>query len=188
LHTDARDQVLALIKRISAPGALICLGIAEDAIGFTREKKPPQSRMDAPIPIRQFAFTPQSAALDVSEIASKPIAPTPEPTLLQSLPQRLASIEDRANGGDFFNANGNLDALLVEFPISADAWFLRGVLASAQGDLTQAQVALARANYLEPSHSRALQLRAELARRTGNVAQADRLSAQLKRTNIQRAT
>ncbi len=190
LHADARTQVLALLQRIAAPGALICTGTAEDAITAGCFVQPTNERKFARETTREnvhalnpFLKVQPLPTLRRFAAAEFPMLPGPQPaeSVKDNLQQRLLGIEHSANSGDFFNANSSLDLLLSEFPVSAEAWFLRGVLASAQAELPQAAAALARANYLDPNHARALQLRAELAKRTGDVAQANRLSAQLKR-------
>ena len=94
---------------------------------------------------------------------------------------QLAGVEQSANDGDVQGACLRLDQLLDEAPTYAAAWYLRGVLASAQNDLARAELALDRAAYLDPSHAPTLRLRAELARRSGDNAHADRIDARLKR-------
>ncbi|MBK8286833.1 MAG: hypothetical protein IPK97_19300 [Ahniella sp.] len=179
LHDDARAQVLALLRRVAAPDALVFTGTAEPQLQFNAkpaaavaEARPRQPK--EPMPALRTAkriATPQHSTQPMSAPAHE------EPPL----PARLAQIEQRANQGDLAGACAALDDLIGKIAPSATAWYLRGVLASAQGDLAAAESALDRAAYLDPAHQPTLRLRAELARRGGHHDHADRLQAQLKR-------
>ena len=192
LHPEARNQVLQLLRRIAAPGALVCTGTAEPVLNFDAAVKsialttPPMSPSSIAAASRnssaaQPKFTPTiSPATDMLASSAAEVS-TPEPNTAGVWKTRLATIEQIANDGNLNSACARLDQLLQETPTYAEAWYLRGVLASAQNDLARAEMALERAAYLDPSHAATLRLRAELARRVGDNDHADRLRARLKR-------
>lgn len=179
LHDDARARVLSLLRRVAAPGALICTGTAEPQVQAL-----PNAAINAPLATR-----PRARAV----VAARPAAaavPTPmhreaiAPVRVEPVSVRLDRIEQRANGGDLAGARAALDLLLEEIAPNAAAWYLRGVFASAQQDLAAAEAALDRAAYIDPTHQPTLRLRAELARRGGRHDLADRLQAQLRRRRV----
>ena len=185
LHQDARQHVLRLLRRVAAPGALVFTGTAESNMGLhePENKLPakPMSRIltSAPSPQRKLDLprvaTPKEFSLGTND------ARATEPS---SLTSRLEKIEQSANGGDVQGACERLEQLLLEAPTHAEAWYLRGVFASAQGDLVRAEASLDRAAYLNPGHAPTLRLRAELARRGGDLFHAERLRARLKRGGL----
>ena len=194
LHHAARNQVLQLLRRIAAPSALVFTGTAEPMLNFDA---PTNAKRD--ISLASAAVIAPSAIASTAFIAPKtPFThkptPTPKPTpestpesIPESIPDaarwqnQLAAVEQSANDGDVQGACLRLDQLLDEAPTYAAAWYLRGVLASAQNDLARAELALDRAAYLDPNHIPTLRLRAELARRSGDNEHADRIHARLKR-------
>lgn len=192
LHPEARNQVLQLLRRIAAPGALVFTGTAEPSLNFDA---PVKSIALAPLsmPTSSFATTAPNSGAAQRKIAQtivaardRVVAPAalaaiPEPNAAGVWTSRLATIEQIANDGNVQGACMQLDQLLQQAPTYAEAWYLRGVLASAQDDLGRAEMALERAGYLDPSHAATLRLRAELARRGGDNDHADRLRARLKR-------
>ena len=183
LHDDARARMIALLRRVAAPGALVLTGTAEPQLQFD-PKPATESAMTEP---RRRPSSSAPAAVRPPRLATVAPAATSTASAMTSirvdepLPAQLARIEQRANGGDLAGACASLDQMLEQIAPSAAAWYLRGVLASAQGDLVAAESALDRAAYLDPAHQPTLRLRAELARRGGNHGHADRLQARLKR-------
>ena len=176
LHDAARARLLALLRRVAAPGALICTGTAEPQLHAL-----PNAAIDTPSVTR-----PRTRAM----VAPRPTAaatPAPlqrdviAPVHVEPVSARLDRIEQRANEGDLAGARAELDLLLEQIAPNAAAWYLRGVFASAQQDLPAAEAALDRAAYIDPTHQPTLRLRAELARRGGRHDHADRLQAQLRR-------
>ena len=179
LHDDARAQVLALLRRVSAPDALVFTGTAEPRLQFNAKSaaaaaEPRALQPKSPVPAILAGKRPATQDHE-APLVSAPAKEEPP------LPARLAQVEQRANQGDLAGACAALDDLIGTIAPSAAAWYLRGVFASAQGDLAAAESALDRAAYLDPAHQPTLRLRAELARRGGNHDHADRLRAQLKR-------
>ena len=208
LHVEARVQVLQLLRRIAAPGALVLTGTAEPTLNFDAPVKMSgsanllQPNANAALPNRvsekprfeqtmfeqtKFERTKDAPAwVAPVRVANEPmltpkISVAPEPNARSLWKNRLATIEQSANDGDVHGACLRLEQLLDEAPTYAEAWYLRGVLASAQNDLVQAEMALDRASYLDPSHASTLRLRAEIARRAGDNDHAERLRARLKR-------
>ena len=186
LHHDARQQVLRLLRRVAAPGALVFTGTAESNLDLDKpENKPlakpmPQILTRAPSPERKFNLprvdTPNDFSPDTIDAAA-----ASEPS---SMTRRLEKIEQSANNGDVQGACQRLEQFLLEAPTDAEAWYLRGVFASAQDDLVRAEASLDRAAYLNPGHAPTLRLRAELARRSGDLFHAERLRARLKRGGL----
>lgn len=180
LHDDARAQLLALLRRVAAPDALIFTGTAEPSLQASTKPASEAGVMTTRPSKPQLLAPATHAPRRVPTTAPAVVAATPVVDELP-LPARLARIEQRANQGDLPGACAALDQLIGQIGPSAAAWYLRGVLASAQGDLAAAESALDRAAYLDPAHQPTLRLRAELARRGGHHVHADRLQAQLKR-------
>ena len=190
LHHAARNQVLQLLRRIAAPSALVFTGTAEPTIAKRDISLPNAVIVPAVVPItinaKRDISLPNAAILPSAVIIPSAVIPKtlfiPEPTPDAARWQsQLAGVEQSANDGDVQGACLRLDQLLDEAPTYAAAWYLRGVLASAQNDLAGAELALDRAAYLDPNHVPTLRLRAELARRSGDNEHADRIHARLKR-------
>ena len=190
LHHAARSQVLQLLRRIAAPGALVFTGTAEPTIAKRDISLPNAVIAPAVVPsavnakrdisLPSAAILPSAVIVPSAVIAPTPFTPEPIPDAARWQSQ-LAAVEQSANDGDVQGACLRLDQLLDEAPTYAAAWYLRGVLASAQNDLARAELALDRAAYLDPNHAPTLRLRAELARRSGDNEHADRIHARLKR-------
>ena len=191
LHYAARNQVLQLLRRIAAPGALVFTGTAEPTIAKRDISLPNAVIAPAVVPsavnakrdisLPSAAILPSAVIVPSAVIAPTPFTPEPTPDTTSRWQSQLAAVEQSANDGDVQGACLRLDQLLDEAPTYAAAWYLRGVLASAQNDLARAELALDRAAYLDPNHAPTLRLRAELARRSGDNEHADRIHARLKR-------
>jgi len=200
LHGDARAHVVQLLRRVAAPGAVVFTGTAEPSLSFDEPLKgvshiissstsslrgAKQRGNPFSMPTKQGGLlrsTRNDEAEHAAKAALKPVPePEPDPDIASGWRNCLARAEQHANDGDLPGACLTLDQLLDEAPTYAEAWYLRGVLASAQNDLSRAEIALDRAAYLDPSHAPTLRLRAELARRGGDTAHADRIRARLKR-------
>jgi chemotaxis protein methyltransferase WspC len=180
LHADARQNVLRFLRRVAAPGALIFTGTAEPKIS---SDEPENKLLVTPLP-PIFKRALPAHPLPQLVKASEGLANSLQPSAISEtglLTVKLAKIEQSANDGDVHGACLRLEQFLLEAPTHAEAWYLHGVLASAQDDLVRAEASLARAAYLNPGHAPTLRLRAELARRSGDVFHAERLHARLKR-------
>ncbi len=180
LHSDARQDALRFLRRVAAPGALVFTGTAEPNINFDEPENKPHTVLI------QQALT-RAPPKHKRHHVAKPregLANGLQPSAISEtslLTVKLAQIEQSANEGDVQGACLCLEQFLREAPTHAEAWYLRGVLASALDDLARAEASLDRAAYLNPGHAPTLRLRAELARRSGDGLHAERLHARLKR-------
>jgi chemotaxis protein methyltransferase WspC len=80
-----------------------------------------------------------------------------EPVLAEHKDISIARAEEAANAGRFSEAEAILNSISSKDQFSAEAQFLRGVIAQAQGKLDEAQFAWEQAVYLDPQHGPALQ-------------------------------
>jgi|GEM_PF-1108114 len=100
------------------------------------------------------------SALSVRELSvpaiSVPAVPI-EPARSENKDISMARAEDAANAGRFAEAEAILNSISSKDQFSAEAQFLRGLIAQAQGKLDEAQFAWEQAVYLDPQHGPALQ-------------------------------
>jgi chemotaxis protein methyltransferase WspC len=69
----------------------------------------------------------------------------------------LAKAQQLANDGQHREAEGICHTHIEKYPLSAQAFFILGIIAQAKGDLTLAEDQLQKVIYLDPEHEQALQ-------------------------------
>jgi len=195
LAAPARSTALANLHRLLHPTGILYTGHAEArlaAAGRFVSWNPHYPAAFAPQAAGAFApqaagaFAPQAApqppAAASVERGSKPLAeplrvaaprraPLPDgpPAATQDVAaDRLVAARAAADAGQFAVARQLCDDLLAARPADAEACFLLGVVAQAEGRPAEAERLLRRTLYLNPRHADALTQMALLSRRRGD--------------------
>ena len=202
LHADARDRVMATLRRLLVDDGVLIVGHAEPAVarehGFKTDG-----------PLGAFAFTPSvtrahthprthvpRASGSRQQSGHRRVAPQPPGRPSGGMTPGIAPpVEAGSGAGDVLDAirlkgdKGDLDQAVLactdyvkHVPDSADGHFLLGVLQGAMGHPHAAETALRRAVYLRPDHPDALVHLALAHEARGDAAGAARLRARGART------
>lgn len=133
--TQENDRSILPPKRISAESSSF-----DSSVGSKWNNKRPSLSVTPPL------VTPLSVPAEASESARS-----------ENKDISMARAEEAANAGRFAEAEAILNSISSKEQFSAEAQFLRGVIAQAQGKLDEAQFAWEQAVYLDPQHGPALQ-------------------------------
>lgn len=196
LDPAARAQAYATLRRLTrADGGLIFVGHAESAGAFdgalervdhpmsfafrnrvARRPAEPAPPLPAPVKPRPAVARP-GPAIPRPDLAAPP--PRPAPPRAEADP--LQAVRMLADRGELQAALQACSALLRARPTLADGHALMGVLAAANGQPDEARAHLSRALYLDPEHRDSLSHLLLLAEQAGDLTQAARLRARLRR-------
>jgi len=169
LHDDARQRLLANLKRLLQPDGILFTGHVElllcqqagfAPVNYTRafacRKAPPQTKAPAPAPARQPTAVPPPAP-----------RPEPEPGVVS-----IATIRALADSGRLQEASMQGEELLKATPADPDLLCLLGVVCQALDRPDEAENYFRKTLYLAPEHYEALVHLGNLCAERGEVEQA----------------
>lgn len=203
LTTAARRQVLEQLHQWLKPDGILFVGHSEihvvngslfaadrDAASFALRpvKSLPEVALTtgAVEPSRQNGQRPP-VLLD-REVAPRPKPRTAAPPLAprRARPALLVEAAARANQERYADALALCERALREQGPSAEAYFLQGMIALAQGETTRAEQLLERAVYLDANHDEALLALSLCAERHGRGESAQRYRQRAERAGLRR--
>jgi chemotaxis protein methyltransferase WspC len=187
----ARERTVRSMSRLLVEGGLLFLGAAETGqiprdqfvpvhqprtFAYRKMASPDQATkiersptIKAPQTRRQRQKTRPPAPLFAARIAPPPPAPA------NAVKAPLERAEQLANQGRLDEAAALCESYLEENKVSAQAYFLLGLVRQAAKETKRAEECFDRAIYLEPTHREALIHLALIAERRGDPAAAERL-------------
>jgi chemotaxis protein methyltransferase WspC len=182
LTPAARQQALAALERLLAPGGLLGVGHAEPQVLAGR----PFRREGAEsLFLFRHESTPPKCVIRDAEHRMKSQAAIPRPVLPPAPSSEeegaLARARRLADGGRLDEALAECQASLQEGGPSADAYSLLGVIQQARGDRDGAAASFRKALYLAPDHREALTHAMLLSAQRGDAGQAAALRERIKR-------
>jgi chemotaxis protein methyltransferase WspC len=175
--SSAKIPLAFAFRRVAAEVARVGFApspaLGEFASPLARREFAPSS------PPARAAFVPMAAPPRV-QATSANLVPTPSTTLTSSAlsslsAPSLAHARALADAGKLAQAASAARGYLDAHPSSADAYYLLGVIADAQGDADDARANYKRALYLDPAHGEALTHLAAVLELDGDEAGARRL-------------
>jgi chemotaxis protein methyltransferase WspC len=186
LTSAARQQALAALERLLAPGGLLGVGHAEPQVLAGR----PFRREGAE---SLFLFrhepTPADCGLRIVDCGLKNLPSNPQSAIRNPqssrgpLPEEgaLARARRLADGGRLDEALAECQASIQGGGPSADVYSLLGVIQQARGDRDGAAASFRKALYLDPDHREALTHAMLLSAQRGDAGQAAALRERMKR-------
>lgn len=177
LDRPSQQKVLLALKHLLTSTGVLFLGPAESPLalnhGFTSTNHHSSFAYRHPDYSRQHE---DESSREVTACAKQPALPSPPtlPTNLQfapgptTAPTDLAYARQLANQGRLGEAAEICEAHIREHGVSADAFYLLGLVRNAAGADSQAGEFYRKALYLEPNHYESLMQWASLSKRNGD--------------------
>jgi len=193
-----QERALQTLGRLLAPGGILVVGAAEAAIATSAGCMPVDGPASCAYRFRDAGREQQRPMSAPSQPADKtralrrpappkPIAPIPapqsralEPAPPDSAPD-LAAAARLADAGRLDEAAATCDACVRRDGLSAEAYYLLGLISDARGDADKAADCYRKALYLEPEHSETLLHLALNREKRGDLAGAKRLRQRARR-------
>lgn len=177
LHEDARQVVMSILQAVLADDGILIVGHAEAALALQQGFRP----VGDP---GAFAFAPGKASS--TALVSRPVRGAPPTETAAEIPSKpvpghsLTEIRELADQGQVEAAVHACDLYVRQQPVSAEAYYLLGVLLGATNDEAGSENAFRRALYVEPDHAGALEHLALAQDGKGNTVSAHRLRARVR--------